>query len=86
MSPTYAEEITTPEFAYGLQGLLSGLKAQGRLVGILNGVDEKYLASERGSIHSTPLQAEIYDRQKEKQSRTAGVFQFAHKMNLPWHL
>lgn len=40
VSPTYAEEITTPEFAYGLQGLLSGLKAQGRLVGILNGVDE----------------------------------------------
>ena len=40
MSPTYAKEITTPEFAYGLEGLLSGLKSQGRLVGILNGVDE----------------------------------------------
>ncbi|ACA31102.1 glycogen/starch synthase, ADP-glucose type [Histophilus somni 2336] len=41
VSPTYAKEITTPEFAYGLQGLLQTLKAQGRLVGILNGVDEK---------------------------------------------
>ena len=40
VSPTYAKEITTPEFAYGLEGLLSGLKSQGRLVGILNGVDE----------------------------------------------
>lgn len=41
VSPTYAKEITTPEFAYGLQGLLSTLRDQGRLVGILNGVDEK---------------------------------------------
>ncbi|VEH68142.1 glycogen synthase [Rodentibacter pneumotropicus] len=41
VSPTYAQEITTEEFACGLQGLLGGLRDQGRLVGILNGVDEK---------------------------------------------
>ena len=41
VSPTYAKEITTSEFAYGLQGLLSTLHQEGRLVGILNGVDEK---------------------------------------------
>ncbi|QEH47581.1 glycogen synthase GlgA [Aggregatibacter actinomycetemcomitans] len=41
VSPTYAKEITTPKFAYGLQGLLSILDQEGRLVGILNGVDEK---------------------------------------------
>ncbi len=40
VSPTYAKEITTPEFAYGLQGLLGTLKAQNRLFGILNGVDD----------------------------------------------
>ncbi|AOF52609.1 starch synthase [Rodentibacter caecimuris] len=40
VSPTYSQEITTEEFAYGLQGLLIGLREQGRLVGILNGVDE----------------------------------------------
>lgn len=41
VSPTYAKEITTPEFSYGLQGLLNTLQWQGRLVGILNGVDAK---------------------------------------------
>ncbi|NBI12062.1 glycogen synthase GlgA [[Haemophilus] felis] len=41
VSPTYAKEITTAEFSYGLQGLLQTLDQQGRLVGILNGVDEQ---------------------------------------------
>lgn len=39
VSPTYAREITTPEYAYGLEGLLSHLMYQGRLSGVLNGVD-----------------------------------------------
>lgn len=41
VSPTYAKEITTPEFAYGLQGLLGTLQYQGKLSGILNGVDDQ---------------------------------------------
>ncbi|PJG84073.1 glycogen synthase GlgA [Caviibacterium pharyngocola] len=41
VSPTYAKEITTPEFAYGLQGLLSTLQNEGKLFGILNGVDDQ---------------------------------------------
>lgn len=37
VSPTYAEEIRTPAFGYGLEGLLQSLGD--RLVGLLNGVD-----------------------------------------------
>ncbi|MDF7679764.1 glycogen synthase GlgA [Enterobacteriaceae bacterium ESL0689] len=40
VSPTYAREITSPQFAYGMEGLLLQRQQQERLSGILNGVDE----------------------------------------------
>ncbi|WP_142810390.1 glycogen synthase GlgA [Tepidiphilus olei] len=39
VSPSYAEEICTPEFGCGLEGALQQCRAQGRLKGIVNGID-----------------------------------------------
>jgi starch synthase len=42
VSDTYAREITTPQFGCGLHGLLSERAAEGRLAGIVNGIDESW--------------------------------------------
>jgi starch synthase len=42
VSSTYATEITTPEFGCGLHGLLEERSREGRLTGILNGIDESW--------------------------------------------
>ena len=42
VSPTYAREITTEAYGAGLHGLTSGIAAEGRLSGIVNGIDETW--------------------------------------------
>ncbi|MBF3320862.1 starch synthase, partial [Leptospira borgpetersenii serovar Hardjo-bovis] len=40
VNPTYAPELNEPQFAYGLERRLKQRHSEGRLSGILNGVDE----------------------------------------------
>ena len=48
VSPTYAQEILTPEFGCGLDGVLRDRKE--RLTGILNGVDEREWSPDRDKL------------------------------------
>lgn len=41
VSPTYAREICYPEYAYGMEGVLQKRQDEGRLIGILNGIDQE---------------------------------------------
>jgi starch synthase len=42
VSPTYAREITTEALGAGLHGLTRGIAVEGRLSGIVNGIDESW--------------------------------------------
>lgn len=42
VSPSYAEEILTPEYAHGLEHEVRRVKEEGKLVGILNGIDKNF--------------------------------------------
>jgi starch synthase len=39
VSPTYADELTTPEFGFGLEGVVRMRAERGEMHGILNGID-----------------------------------------------
>ncbi len=57
VSSTYAREITRPEFGCGLDGLLRMRAEQGRLDGIINGIDESWDPS-RDPYLVSPFSAE----------------------------
>lgn len=40
VSPTYAEELATPEFGFGLEGVVQARRDRGEMSGIINGIDE----------------------------------------------
>lgn len=39
VSPNYAEELTRPEFGFGLEGVVAARRDRGELLGIINGID-----------------------------------------------
>lgn len=46
VSPSYAQEICTPELGYGFEGILAKRRSEGRLVGIINGIDRNHWSPE----------------------------------------
>jgi starch synthase len=72
VSPTYAKEICYPEFAYGLEGVLQKRAEEGRLKGIINGIDETIWSPETDNL--------IVQNYSVKKGRIAG--KQANKLSL----
>jgi len=67
VSPTYAEEICTYEYGYGLEGLLSERAKEGRLTGILNGIDnEEWNPTTDSAISKTYSIKTVLDKRENK--------------------
>jgi starch synthase len=80
VSPNYAREIRTAEFGFGLEGLLS--QRADRLVGILNGIDERWNPAGDPFI-AAPFDA---DRLEAKQANKVAVqerLRLAKNRNVP---
>ncbi|WP_342363376.1 glycogen synthase GlgA [Terrarubrum flagellatum] len=65
VSETYSREITTPEHGCGLEGLLLTRMNEGRLTGIVNGIDESWTAPGEGEKDG----ARIFREWKKKNAR-----------------
>jgi starch synthase len=67
VSPTYAQEIQTPDFGHGLEDLLHSRRE--RLIGILNGIDSQVWNPAHDSALTSPFAYDdIGPRQKNKQA------------------
>lgn len=67
VSPTYAREITGERLGCGLHGLLQGLHREGRLTGILNGIED-----DRPANDNTPRPAPRSNRRREADNLRTG--------------
>lgn len=62
VSPTYAKEITLPEFGHGMEGLLYQRQLQGKLTGILNGVNTQIWNPGSDKHLTTPYRAKQWKK------------------------
>ena len=65
VSPTYAREITEPQFAYGMEGLLRQRHREGRLSGILNGVDDNVWSPEKDLLLPASYSRDTLEKKAE---------------------
>lgn len=65
VSPTYAREITLPEFGYGMEDLLKQRQLEGRLTGILNGVDPAIWDPQQDLLLSARYNRDVLEAKQE---------------------
>ena len=55
VSPSYADEITTPEYGAGQWGLMGAMRKSGKLSGILNGIDTEFFNPTQDPVIAAPF-------------------------------
>ncbi|MBC3947855.1 glycogen synthase GlgA [Erwinia persicina] len=65
VSPTYAREITLPEYGYGMEDLLKQRQLEGRLTGVLNGVDPAIWDPEHDLLLNARYNRDVLDAKLE---------------------
>jgi starch synthase len=76
VSSTYAQEITTAEFGCGLDGLLRVRAGEGRLTGIINGIDPSWDPS-RGDGLASPFDSHDLRGKKRNAEQVRAAFGLA---------
>jgi starch synthase len=80
VSETYAREITTPAFGCGLEGLLNIKFAQGKLSGIVNGIDESWEPKSDPHLIES-FGAHEWERKKINTHHLEQIFNLPHNTN-----
>jgi len=81
VSPTYAREIQTPEFGYGLEGLIAHRRHN--LTGIVNGVDYSVWNPARDSLIPVPYNQRSLTHKTENKRALQEHFQLPVDSNRP---
>jgi len=81
VSPTYAEEIKTPEFGCGLDGLLR--KRSDVLVGILNGIDEEEFNPQTDRYLPVRFSVDSLEKKEDVKKILLGNLGLSYSDNIP---
>ena len=81
VSPTYAEEIKTPEFGCGLDGLLR--RRSDALVGILNGIDEEEFNPQTDRYLPVRFSVDSLERKEEVKKILLGRLGLSYSDDIP---
>ena len=83
VSPTYAKEILTPEYGFGLQDVLKQAEQEGRLCGILNGIDVSVWSPETDTLLPAVFSAEDLSGKKICRKELQKQFNLPLKKQVP---
>lgn len=83
VSPTYAREIQTREYGYGLDGVLREVARAGKLAGIVNGIDYEDWDPEKDKALFARYGAGNLDGKYENKARLKNMLGFETNGNVP---